>query len=363
MITLKQLQSEIGSLFQYKKSERTWHVPFLASLCVGIPLFIGYYFDKSAYGITASIGGLVFLYLPGSSLARRMVTMLACSFGFVLAFTIGVLFSFNPYLSSVVLGLFAAFVHWVSRFYQLKPPGNFFFIMIAAIASCMPFSPSTIPVKVGLIAMGTMLACVIAFIYSILVTKGAVFKSEFVVVVQRNYVTIFEAVVIGFFMSLSLLTGLLLKMDNPYWLPISCAAVIQGVTLQQVWRRTFQRILGTFVGLMLTWFLLGFELDLFWICFCIIVFQFLVETLIVRQYAMTIVFMTPLTIFLADVGNTSKIDPNTLIAARFLDIIIGSIIGAVAGWILHHRYLRSQSERQIRKTRIAMYRKSTLHSQ
>lgn len=356
MITLKQLQFEILALFRYKKSERTWHVPFLASLCVGIPLFIGYYLDKPAYGITACIGGLVFLYLPASSLARRMVTILACSFGFVFAFTIGVLFSFNPYLSSVVLGLFAAFVHWVSRFYQLKPPGNFFFIMIASIASCMPFDLEGIPVKVGLIAMGTMLACVIAFIYSLLITKGTAFKSEFVVVMQRNYVTIFEAVVIGFFMSLSLLTGLLLKLDNPYWLPISCAAVIQGVTLQQVWRRSFQRILGTFVGLLLTWFLLQQELNLFWICCSIVVFQFIVETLIVRQYAMAIIFMTPLTIFLADVGNSLQIDPNELIMTRFFDIIIGSVIGAVAGWILHHQNLRNKSERQIRKTRIAMYR-------
>jgi len=356
MITLKQLQFEILSLFRYKKSERTWHVPFLASLCVGTPLFIGYYLDKPAYGITACIGGLVFLYLPASSLARRMVTILACSFGFVFAFTIGVLFSFNPYLSSIVLGLFAAFVHWVSRFYQLKAPGNFFFIMIASIASCMPFDLESIPVKVGLIAMGTMLACVIAFVYSILITKGTIFKSEFMVVMQRNYATIFEAVVIGFFMSLSLLIGLLLKLDNPYWLPISCAAVIQGVTLQQVWRRTFQRILGTFVGLLLTWFLLQFELSLFWICVSIVMLQFIVETLIVRQYAMAIVFMTPLTIFLADVGSSLKIDPNELIATRFFDIIIGSIIGAVAGWLLHHRYLRNQSERQIRKTRIAIYR-------
>jgi len=356
MITLKQMQFETLSLFRYKKSERTWHVPFLASLCVGTPLFIGYYLDKPAYGITACIGGLVFLYLPASSLARRMVTILACSFGFVFAFTIGVLFSFNPYLSSIVLGLFAAFVHWVSRFYQLKPPGNFFFIMIASIASCMPFDLESIPVKVGLIAMGTMLACVIAFVYSILITKGTVFKSEFVVVVQRNYATIFEAVVIGFFMSLSLLTGLLLELDNPYWLPISCAAVIQGVTLLQVWRRTFQRILGTFVGLLLTWVLLRFELSLFWICVSIVLLQFIVETLIVRQYAMAIIFMTPLTIFLADVGNSLKIDPNDLITTRFFDIIIGSVIGAVAGWILHHRYLRNKSERQIRKTRIAMYR-------
>ncbi|ESU27718.1 hypothetical protein FSS13T_01960 [Flavobacterium saliperosum S13] len=259
-------------------------------------------------------------------------------------------------MSSIVLGLFAAFVHWVSRFYQLKPPGNFFFIMIASIASCMPFDLEGIPVKVGLIAMGTMLACVIAFVYSLLITKGTFFKSEFVVVVQRNYATIFEAIVIGFFMSLSLLTGLLLKLDNPYWLPISCAAVIQGVTLQQVWRRTFQRILGTFVGLLLTWVLLRFELSLFWICCSIVMLQFIVETLIVRQYAMAIIFMTPLTIFLADVGDSLKFDPNDLITTRFFDIIIGSVIGAVAGWILHHQYLRNKSERQIRKTRIAMYR-------
>lgn len=199
MVTLKQLQFEFLALFRYKKSERSWHVPFLASLCVGTPLFIGYYLDKPAYGITACIGGLVFLYLPAGSLARRMVTMLACSFGFVFAYAIGVLFSFNPYLSSIILGLFAAFVHWVSRFFQLKPPGNFFFIMIASIASCMPFDLEGIPVKVGLIAMGTMLATVIAFFYSMLITKGTVFKSEFVVVVQRNYVTIFEAVVIGFY--------------------------------------------------------------------------------------------------------------------------------------------------------------------
>ncbi|HSD14351.1 MAG TPA: FUSC family protein [Flavobacterium sp.] len=356
MITLKQLQSKIVSLFQYKKSERTWHIPFLASLCVGIPLFIGCYFDKPTNGITASIGGLVFLYLPSSSLARRMVTVLACSFGFVFAFTIGVLFSFNPYLSSLVLGLFAAFVHWVSRFYQLKPPGNFFFIMIASIASCMPFNLEIIPVKVGLIAMGTMLACMIAFIYSILLTKGTLFKSEFVVVVQKNYSTIFEAVIIGFFMSLSLLTGLLLKLDNPYWIPISCAAVIQGVTLEQIWRRTFQRILGTFLGLGLTWLLLGLKLNLFWICFCIMAFQFVVETLIVRQYALTIIFMTPLTIFLADIGNSIPIDPNGLIAARFFDIVIGSFIGGFAGWLLHHRYLRDKSEKQIRKTRIAICR-------
>lgn len=357
MITFQQLHFEFLALFRYKKSERAWHVPFLASLCVGIPLFTGCYLDKPAYGITACIGGLVFLYLPTGSLARRMITMLACSFGFVFAYAIGVLFSFNPYLSSIVLGLFAAFVHWVSRFFQLKPPGNFFFIMIASIASCMPFALEAIPVKVGLIALGTMLATVIAFVYSLLITKGTAFKSEFVVVVQRSYVTIFEALVIGFFMSLSLLIGLLLKLDNPYWLPISCAAVIQGVTLQQVWRRTFQRILGTFVGLLLTWFLLRLEMNLFWICFSIVVFQFIVETLIVRQYALAIIFITPLTIFLADVGNALHIDANQLITTRFFDIIIGSIIGAVAGWLLHHQYLRNQSERQIRKTRIALYRK------
>jgi uncharacterized membrane protein YccC len=51
------------------------------------------------------------------------------------------------------------------------------------------------------------------------------------------------------------------------------------------------------------------------------------------------------------------VDPNALISVRFMDILLGSIIGAIGGWFLHHEQFRHKAERQIRKTRVRILRK------
>jgi uncharacterized membrane protein YccC len=351
------LHSEIMFLFELKKTERLWHIPVLASLCVGLPLLIGYYFDKLDYGLLSCMAGLVILYLPTTTLARRMITLLACSFGFMISFTIGISFSYNPIFSSIVLGLFAMAVYWVVNYFGMKPPGSFFFIMIASIASCMPFDLMTIPTRVGLIGMGAMLACFLAFFYSLYITQKSPPKTEFIVVKRKYYTTLFEAVIVGFFIFLSLLTGHLLQLENPYWLPISCAAVMQGANFQHIWQRSFQRVLGTFIGLGLAWLLLLLKMTPLTICITIMVLQFIIEMLIGRHYGLAVIFITPLTLFLAEAGSAMTVDPNALISVRFMDILLGSIIGAIGGWFLHHEQFRHKAERQIRKTRVHVLRK------
>ncbi|MDI5899224.1 FUSC family protein [Flavobacterium yafengii] len=351
------LAGEVKALFELKKTERLWHIPVLASLCVGIPLLVGYYFNRLDYGILACIAGLVILYMPSATVARRMITLLACSFGFMVSFFIGVCFSFNPIISSVVLGLFAMSVHWIVNYFRMKPPGGFFFIMIASLASCMPFNLETIPIRVGLIGMGAMLACTLALLYSLFVAEKHSPKKELIVVENNNETTLFESVIVGVFIFLSLITGRLLELENPYWLPISCAAVMQGASLKHVWQRSFQRVLGTFIGLGLTWLLLLFKMTPLTICICIMVLQFIIEMLIVRHYGLAVVFITPLTLFLAEAGGAMTVDATTLISVWFLDIFLGSCIGAVAGWFLHDEQLRHKAENQIRKAKTRISRK------
>ena len=105
----------IKAFFELKKSKRSRHIPFLASLCVGITLFCGY-FGALAMGLQASLGGLVILYYqPNSSFRRRMVTMLVCSLGFVLSLVIGLGFSFKPYVSAIVLKKFELLLNLISN--------------------------------------------------------------------------------------------------------------------------------------------------------------------------------------------------------------------------------------------------------
>ena len=345
------LKREIKQLFQLKKTERLWHIPILASLCTGLPLLMGYFIGRLDYGILACLGGLAILYMPSTQLEHRMITQVLCAFGFVLSFTIGICFSFNPNISAVVLGLYAFGVNLVTRHFRLSAPGNFFFIMIASMAICMPFDILTIPTNIGLIALGSIFACILAFLYSIYITGLYRDILLFPLAPRKAKAVLAESITVGIFAFGSLLVAHLFKLENPYWVPISCLAIMQGVSVAHVWQRGIHRVGGTFVGMGLTWLLLQIHMTPLSICISILVLQFIIEILVVRHYGLAVIFITPMTVFLSEIASSSSADPSQLISLRVLDIIIGSCLGVLGGWILHNQ--------QIRKTRIAFLRRKS----
>ncbi|MEA5428502.1 FUSC family protein [Arcicella lustrica] len=358
-LSIKQfLSKEIKAFFKLKKSDRLWHIPVLASLCIGIPLLIGLAFDNVKSGLLASLSGLVILYIPtANSIVSRMATMLICSFGFMVSYAVGLIFSFNPFVSTIVFGIFSTMVYWINLYFKTKPPASFFFIMIASLASGMPHDLSSIPQKIGLIAMGTMLACTLALLYSFLVKRKNHKKDAAIIsdlLVKSKYADLVEAMIVGSFMFTSMLIGHVLKLQNPYWIPISCLAVMQGVNLYHIWQRVIHRILGTFLGLGLCWLFLSIVHTPFSICITIIVLQFIIEILIVRHYALAVIFITPMTILLAEAANPLILNPDLLIATRFLDISIGSLIGAIGGWFVHNEKIRFYTTMKIRKAKLVV---------
>lgn len=345
------LVQEWSYLFKLKQTERLWHVPFLAALCVGIPLLTGIYLNQLKPALLSSLAGLVILYIPNSSLANRMITLLVCSFGFMVSYTVGICFSFHFILSSIVFGIFTFAVHWLALYFKAKPPGSFFFIMIASMASCQPFDPTMISQKIGLVGLGTMTACLLALLYSLLMLKKQPTQTTTLSVtfVRNKYADVVEALILGLFMMASLLIGHLLKLQNPYWVPISCLAVMQGATLHTIWQRGFHRILGTFIGLGLAWLVLSLNKTPLSICLTIMASQFIVEMLVTRHYALTVIFITPMTILLAEANGSMIQNPDQLIYIRFWDISIGSLIGIVGGWFMHHEKIRYHAALQLRK--------------
>lgn len=352
------IRRELHALLELKKTERLWHIPLLAALCVGIPLLTGLFFGRLHDAILACTGGLVILYIPSTNIAARMRTMVICSLGFMVSFAVGLAFSFDPLLSALMLGMLSFAVHWLThRFYQ-RPPGNFFFIMLLSMASCMPYQPDTIAFKTGMLGLGALLACVLAWLYSILIVSKYPSQQAVRPTAEKRirFTGIFTSSVIGLVMGLSLLMAHLLKLNNPYWVPISCIAVMQGANRRHVWQRSLQRILGTFIGLGLGWLILSFHPTAIAVCLSILVLQFIVEMLIVRHYGLAVIFITPLTLLLAEAGRAMTADPAALISARFIDIVLGSLIGAIGGWVLYHRALHLRATRELRKARVAVLR-------
>lgn len=201
-------------------------------------------------------------------------------------------------------------------------------------------------------ALGTIFTCALGFIYSLIVARRlpAGQDGHITTTLRKNSQANFiEALIHGLFLFGALAIGYLAEMENPYWVPISCAAVIQGASRYHIWQRSFHRILGTFVGVGLCWMLLQMITTPLEMVLAIILLQFIIEMLITRQYALAVIFVTPLTVFLAEIGMPLASDSPPLITIRLWDIVLGSVIGALGGWILHHEKLRKHTLRQLER--------------
>lgn len=343
------LRVEFQHLITVNPSDRMWQMPFAAALATGLPLLVGAYFDHLEYGLVSSLGGLVFLYLPATPLYHRMVTLMACAFALTACYTLGVISHFFPLLMMPVLTFIAILVTMICRFYGVGIPGSLFFIMAASIGAYSPLEVIQVPLVVGLISMGTLLACLIAFFYSVYILRRQAPKPVLPLPPATFDFVVFDSVVIGVGVGISLALAQMLHLEKAYWVPVSCLAVIQGASLRAVWNKQVQRILGTCIGLMVSWGLLLLPLDKWTISLTMMVLAFVVETAVVRHYAFAAIFITPMTILLAEAATLGHGSPSLLIQARFFDTVLGSFVGLFGGICLHSPRFRESVGRQMRR--------------
>jgi len=329
------LRAELAHLTTFNASERRWQMPFAAALASGLPLLVGAYFDHLDYGLISSLGGIVFLYTPETPLHHRMVSLMACAFGMAACYAFGMMSHFVPLLMPLILTVIAILVTMVCRFYGIGPPGSLFFVMAAAIGAYSPLTVAEVPLRVGLLTMGCLLACLVALLYSAWTLRLWAPQPVTPLPPATFDFVVFDAVVIGACVGISLLVAQMLELQRAYWVPVSCLAVIQGVSLRAVWNKQLHRILGTGVGLLLSLGLLSLPLDPWRVSLLMMALAFVIETLVVRHYGLAVVFITPLTIFLAEATTLGQSMPGVIIEARLFDTVLGSVIGLIGGAGLH----------------------------
>jgi uncharacterized membrane protein YccC len=343
------MRAELLHLTTINASDRRWQMPFAAALASGLPLLVGAYFDHMDYGLISSLGGLVFLYLPDTPLHHRMVLLMACAFAMTACYALGVMSHFLAPLMMPVLVFTAILVTMTCRFYGLGPPGSLFFIMAASIGAYSPGAVLQVPLKVGLLTMGCLLACLIALFYSVHMLRLQPPKPVTPLPPPTFDFVVFDSVVIGMFVGVSLALAQALQLEKAYWVPVSCLAVIQGMSLRAVWNKQLHRVVGTGIGLLVSWGLLMLPLDEWSISLVMMVLAFVIETAVVRHYGFAVIFITPLTILLAEAATLGQGSAAILIEARFFDTVLGCAVGLIGGVCLHSPRFRDVVGRRMRR--------------
>lgn len=334
------LLDEWRQFARLNRSDRPWEMPVAAALAIGLPIFFGAAQGELGLGLAASLGGLVFLHLPATPLAHRMAWLMACAFGMTGSHALGMLGHLVPTLVLPLLMLITILVTMVCRFYAAPPPGGLFFVMAAAIGAYSPVHGRDALVQVGAVAVGGVLAVAIAFLYSlhILSRRGPPAPNP---LPQPDFdVVVVESVVIGGFVGLSLLAAHALQLERPYWVPVSCLAVIQGASLRAAWSKQVQRSLGTAFGLLLFLGIAQLPLGPWGIAGMVTALALVVEVLVVRHYGLATVFITPMAILLAEAAQGAAMNPQTLMQARLVDSVLGAVIGVIGAAFLHSPHIR-----------------------
>ena len=340
----ERLKREIGELVKINPHRRPWTLPLAAALSAGLPLFVGMYFGHFEYGLVSSLGGMTFLYLPATRLVHRMVTLLSVAALMSASFLCGLVAYHFPALLVLMIVVLTMLTTMLCRFFKINPPGNLFFLMSAMIAAYLPHSVGEIPMLVGLMFLGGLLACAIGFVYSLYTLwRGAPVQAPPEPVRDVKLVVV-DALITGLCVGLALFLADMLQMPKPYWVPVACVAVMQGITFRAVWVKQVHRIVGTAVGLGLAWLLLMLHPQGWFLCMIMMLLSFVIELLVVRHYAAAVVFITPLTIFLAEAGG-GAMSAGLLIESRFFDTLLGCAIGLIGAACLHFLGLRNWLER------------------
>lgn len=343
------LRTEWQHLTTIQHSERPWQMPVGAALSMALPLMVGAWFGRMDYGLISTLGGLVFLYTPDTPLYHRMVSMMACAFAMTACYALGVMSHFVTPLIVPALVVIAMLATMVARFYALGPPGSLFFIMAAAIGAYSPTPLAHVPLVVGLLFLGALLACLIAFLYSLVALRVRAPGPVHALPTPTFDYVIFDSVVIGAFVGVSLLLAQLFQLERPYWVPVSCLAVIQGASLRAVWNRQLHRVLGTGIGLLVSWALFQLPLNPWTIPLMMMALAFVIEMAIVRHYGFAVIFITPLTILLAEAATLGSTPPTAMIVARLYDTVLGSFVGLIGGACLYNARFREVAGRQLRR--------------
>ena len=143
-----------------------------------------------------------------------------------------------------------------------------------------------------------------------------------------------------------------LGMGHPYWAPVSATAVLQSSHARMAWQRGLQRGTGTAVGLLVAALVLQFHPRPIVGAVLVVVLQLAAQLFTSRNYALGVVFITPLTMLLSELLQRSP--ARALVWDRVGGVALGILIALTSALLVPHAATTRPLRRAIEKCDAAL---------
>lgn len=332
----------LPSLFTMAPANRDHEVGIRCGITVLVPLLTLLLIDRIDLVIFASFGAFTGIYGRNTAHGTRLqmqlragLLMIAVMLAATLVGRNGVSESDNPWalvgLTTVVAGLCTV----IAGYWRLRPAGSLFHIFAFAAVASVPYQPPLGD------AMLTAVATVAFAIVVGLASRILPSRRQTLVWPAREHVTAEEhrliwlegmwyVIAAGVAGSLATALGPVLGIEHNYWAMVAAVVPLAGHSTRYRVNRGLQRIIGTFLGLILMAGLLWLQPGPWAIVLIIALFQTVAELYIARQYVLAQMVVTPLALLstvLVTVGTGAPVDGGQLVYDRFVETVIGAVVG------------------------------------
>lgn len=303
-----------------------------AGLSVCVPLLLLVSTGHTSWVPYAAFGAFTSLFGRRKTHGDRVSMQMSAAACFVGAVTLGCTTALLPGAQWLVVGvgaLFTAVVSVISDLFEWHPPGPLFPLFGFAVCAMMP--PAAVQVLVG------FLVSLASALFSMFVGYVGVWRDpgprgsvtmpharrsprEVLELPGTRVHLVLSALSVGIAGGLATLIG----GEHPYWAMVAAAAALSGPTMRARMTRGVHRLLGTLIGVALAGVVLTLHPHGLWAVGVIVVMQVGAELFVGRNYALAVLFITPMALMMGQLGHEAPVGP--LLKDRFLETCLGCVV-------------------------------------
>lgn len=341
------LSELLRSLLAVGPSNGAHRIALRAALSVVLPLLVLDVTGHLAWTMFAAFGAFTSLYGRERVAGHRVRLQLVAGAWMTGCVTVGALIASSDHrgwLAVPAAAAVAAAAAYRSTVDGWHPPGSLFQVFgIAAVAS-IPGVPADV-LPAFLVSASTAL-------FAVLLGNAGVWLRR----VRRSDLMAASAPIggsvtgagrsallagLGVLLAGSVANGL--SIGRPYWAMVSAVVPLAAQALSAQVIRGVHRLVGTAVGLVAAWLLLALDLRGTAAILAVGVLQALAELVVGRNYALALLFITPLALMMGNVVHPVPTGP--LLTDRAVETVIGVAVGVAIGWVVRPRVRPARSFR------------------
>lgn len=307
-------------------------------VAVAVPLLTLVAIDRLEWAAFCAFGAFTAIYGRVLSRRDRAVQQAQVGLALVAAITMGTVAALSPHptfwivvggsVTAMLMAVLADIAEW-------KPPGGLFALFAFAVCATQPDATG----RTVLIAAGLGGATAVLSIAVCSIGPQGTHPAPTARRPLREHLadpsTIRHAVR---HLVAPLLTGALavaLDIGHPYWGMVASIVPLTSPSLRDMLFRGVHRLLGTALGLVLTALILAPGPGPVTLVVVVIASQVLTELIVMRNYALALVFITPLALLMGQIVH--PLPTSDVVVQRGVETLIGVLVGLAVAWVTRRR--------------------------